>query len=441
MQTETLVRPAIAAGVSTALPTRRRYFMLALVLIATVINYVDRINISIVAPFMAKDLGFDKIEMGLIFSAFAWTYAFALLPGGYMADRFGSRITYGISLVVWSIATVFQGAVSNFSMLFGLRLTIGAMEAPAFPANSRAVTLWFPTRERGLATSIYVMGQYIGTALFSGLLLWIATTYGWKQVFYVTGGVGVIFGGIWYWKYRDPLADKHLSKEELTYIEEGGGLAQSSKERTPFNWKLVRQLFTYRQIWAICIGKFASSSALYFFLTWFPTYLMEERKMTMVKVGIFAALPYIGATVGVLLAGYFSDLLIRRNFSMSFARKAPLVIGSALGMSIVLVNFVQSNELCIAILTVAFFAQGVSAASWAAVSEVAPKELIGLTGGVTSLSANLAGIVTPIMVGFIVQSTGSFAWAFNFIGLVALMGTLSYSLLLGRLHRIVLKPV
>jgi sugar phosphate permease len=346
-----------------------------------------------------------------------------------------------VSLVTWSIATVFQGAVSNFSMLFGLRLTIGAMEAPAFPANSRAVTLWFPTRERGLATSIYVMGQYIGTALFSGLLLWIATTYGWQRVFYITGGVGVVFGGIWYWKYRDPLSDKHLSKEELAYIEEGGGLAMTSKERTPFNWKLMRQLFAYRQIWAICIGKFASSSALYFFLTWFPTYLMEERKMTMVKVGIFAALPYIGATVGVLLAGYFSDLLIRRNFSMSFARKAPLVIGSALGMSIVLVNFVQSNELCIAILTIAFFAQGVSAASWAAVSEVAPKELIGLTSGVTSLSANLAGVVTPIMVGFIVQSTGSFAWAFNFIGLVALMGTLSYSLLLGRLHRIVLKPV
>ncbi|MCW2292455.1 D-galactonate transporter [Pseudomonas sp. BIGb0408] len=430
---------AAEAVSAQSLPTRRRWFMLSLLLIATIINYVDRVNISIAAPFMAEDLGLDKIQMGLIFSAFAWTYALALVPAGFVADRFGSRLTYGVSLIGWSAVTVCQGLVSSFGALFGLRLAVGAMEAPAFPANSRAVTVWFPARERGVASSIYVCGQYLGTALFTGALLWLATTYDWRHIFYTTGAAGILFGVIWLYLYRDPMNCKKVSKEELKYIEEGGALAKSSQQRTKFNWRQVAELFRYRQVWAICIGKFASTSALYFFLTWFPTYLIEERHLTIIKVGIFAVMPFIGATIGILLAGIVSDTLIRRGYSLSFARKLPLVVGSMLGMSIVLVNFTDSNVLCIAILTLAFFAQGIASSSWAAVSEVAPKELIGLTGGVTSLAANIGGIVTPIVIGAIVQSTGSFAMAFWFIGGVALMGTLSYSLLLGRLYRIQLQ--
>jgi len=430
---------ATEAVVPRRLPTRRRWFMLSLLLIATIINYVDRVNISIAAPFMAEDLGLDKIQMGLIFSVVAWSFTLALVPAGFVADRFGSRLTYGVSLISWSAVTVCQGLVSSFGALFGLRLAVGAMEAPAFPANSRAVTVWFPARERGMASSIYVCGQYLGTALFTGALLWLATTYDWRHIFYTTGAAGIVFGVIWLYLYRDPMNCQKVSKEELQYIEEGGALAKSSQQRTKFNWRQVAELFRYRQVWAICIGKFASTSALYFFLTWFPTYLIEERNLTIIKVGIFAVMPFIGATVGILLAGIVSDLLIRRGYSLSFARKLPLVVGSMLGMSIVLVNFTDSNVLCIAILTLAFFAQGIASSSWAAVSEVAPKELIGLTGGVTSLAANIGGIVTPIVIGAIVQATGSFAMAFWFIGAVALMGTLSYSLLLGRLYRIQLQ--
>jgi D-galactonate transporter len=377
--------------------------------------------------------------MGLIFSAFAWTYAFALVPAGFIADRFGSRLTYGASLISWSAVTVCQGMAGGFASLFGLRLAIGAMEAPAFPANSRAVTVWFPARERGMASSIYVCGQYLGTALFTGLLLWLATTYDWRHVFYSTGIVGILFGIAWLYLYRDPLNCKKVSKQELDYIEAGGGLVKSSQDKNKFKWAQIAELLKYRQVWAICLGKFASTSALYFFLTWFPTYLIEERHLTMVKVGIFAVLPFIGATVGVLLAGFIADWMIRRGVSLSFARKLPLVVGSALGMSIMLVNFTDSNELCIALLTIAFFAQGIASASWAAVSEIAPKELIGLTGGITSLAANIGGIVTPIVIGQILHLTGNFAWAFWFIGGMACMGTLSYSLLLGRIYRIELK--
>ncbi|MBD1551658.1 MFS transporter [Pseudomonas typographi] len=440
----TLSQPHQAAAARDAaptrrLPTRRRWFMLSLLLIATIINYVDRVNLSIAAPFMSKDLGLDKIQMGLVFSAFAWTYAFALVPAGFVADRLGSRLAYGASLVTWSLATVGQGLVGGFASLFGLRLLVGALEAPAFPANSRAVTVWFPARERGIASSIYVCGQYLGTALFTGALMWLATSWGWRHVFYSTGVVGVVFGLAWLYLYRDPGTCKKVSAEELAYIEEGGALVKSSEQRTRFSWRQVGELMSYRQVWAICLGKFASTSALYFFLTWFPTYLIEERHMSTIKAGIFAVLPFIGATVGILLAGVVSDLLIRRGYSLSFARKLPLVVGSALGMSIVLVNFTDSNLVCIAVLTCAFFAQGIASASWAAVSEIAPKELIGLTGGITSLAANIGGIVTPIAIGAIVQTTHSFANAFWFIGAVALIGTLSYSFLLGRLYRIELK--
>jgi ACS family D-galactonate transporter-like MFS transporter len=431
--------PVLDAAIPQRLPTRRRWFMLSLLLIATIINYVDRVNISIAAPFMAKDLGLDKIEMGLIFSAFAWTYAFALVPAGFIADRFGSRFTYGLSLISWSAVTVSQGLVGGFSSLFGLRLAIGALEAPAFPANSRAVTVWFPARERGIASSIYVCGQYLGTALFTGSLLWLVTTYDWRLVFYSTGAIGVVFGIVWLFVYRDPLCCKKVSKEELKYIEDGGGLVKSSEQRTRFNWRQITELFRYRQVWAICIGKFANTSVLYFYLTWFPTYLIDERHLTTIKVGFFAVLPFIGATVGILLAGIVSDIMIRRGVSLSFARKLPLVLGSCLGMSIVLINFVDSNALCIAILTVSFFAQGIASTSWAAVSEVAPKELIGLTGGITSLAANLGGVVTPIVIGWILHVTGTFAYAFWFIGGLALIGSLSYSLLLGKIYRIQLQ--
>ena len=162
---------------------------------ATIVSYVDRTNLGIAAPFMSKELTLDKAQMGQIFAAFGLTYAFALVPGGYIADLFGSRLTYAVALVSWSLATMLQGVANSFTALFGARLAIGALEAPAFPANAQAaVTMWFPMKERGLATSVYITGQYIGTPLFAGLLLWLAQTEGWRSVFY-TRGVQVFCSG------------------------------------------------------------------------------------------------------------------------------------------------------------------------------------------------------------------------------------------------------
>jgi MFS transporter, ACS family, D-galactonate transporter len=425
----------LAASPSTSRPTYVRYVVLFFILLATIISYVDRTNLGIAAPFMSKELALDKAQMGQIFAAFGLTYAFALIPGGYIADMFGSRLTYAAALVGWSLATMIQGVASSFNTLFGARLAIGVLESPAFPANARAVTMWFPIKERGFATSVYIMGQYIGTPLFAGLLLWLAQTEGWRTIFYVTGGAGVLLGLLWYFVYQDPMQSRFANPAELAHIEAGGGLA-SNKERTPFDWTAMFRLLQQRQVLAICLGKFCSNTILVFFTTWFLTFLIEERKMTMIKVGFFQVLPFVGATAGILLAGFLSDFFIRRGVSMSAARKTPLIIGSLLASVIVLINFVTSDAAVIGILTVAFFAQGVASSSWAAVSEIAPRQYIGLTSGTTSLAANLAGISTPLAIGYILQATGSFYWALNFMGIVCLVGTFSYSFLLGRLHRI-----
>ncbi|WP_353558129.1 MFS transporter [Paraburkholderia terrae] len=427
--------PDQASYAATAKPSKVRYVVLSMLLVATILNYVDRSALGIVAPSLSKDLALDRMQMGELFAAFGLAYSFALLPGGILTDIVGSRLAYALSLVGWSCATLTQGLANSYHMLLGSRFAMGALEAPAFPSNARAVTLWFPTRERGFATSVYVMGQYIGTPLFTGLLLWISSAYGWRSVFFATGAFGIFFSLVWFRAYRDPSRHRSVNAAELQYINEGQG-RPSQKAREKFNWRIAFKLLGYRQVLAICLGKFCNNTLLVFFTTWFMTYLVEARHMSMIKVGIFQALPFMGATLGILVAGSLSDFFIRRGVSISAARKAPLIIGTLLGATIVFVNFVESNELVIAILTIAFFAQGVGSMSWAAVSEIAPPQYVGLTSSITSLAANIAGVTTPLMIGYITHHTGHFYWALNLMGAICLLGTLSYSLLLGKLSRI-----
>ena len=416
-------------------PTRVRYVVLLLLLLATILNYVDRSALGIVAPAISHDLGLGKLQMGELFAAFGAAYSIALIPGGVLADVLGVRLTYALSLAGWSLATMTQAFANGYQMLLGSRVAIGALEAPAFPSNARAVTMWFPTRERGFASSVYVTGQYIGTPMFTGLLLWIASAYGWRSVFLVNGLLGILLGAVWYAVYRAPGKHPAVNAAELDYITSGRP-QDGVPTRDRFDWAVAFRLLRYRQVLAICLGKFCNNTLLVFFTTWFMTYLVEDRHLSVIKVGIFQALPFIGATIGTLAAGYFSDFFIRRGTSMSAARKAPLIIGTVLGASIVLVNLVDSNEAMIAILTVAFFAQGIGSSSWAAVSEIAPRQYVGLTSSITSLAANLAAVTTPLMIGVVLHYTGTFVWALNLMGGICLVGAFSYSVLLGRLHRI-----
>lgn len=417
--------------------TRVRFLMLALVTIGTAINYLDRTNVAIVAPTMAKELGLGPALLGVIFSAFAWTYAVAQIPGGFLLDRLGTRITYFLSLTLWSVFTGLQGFAAGFASLLPIRLGLGLSEAPAFPTNNRVVTTWFPASERAFATSVYTTGEYVGLAFLSPVLVWMLTVWGWRTVFFASGAAGIIWAFVWLSGYRDPDESPSMNQAERDYITEGGAITRPMAGKQRLEWRQVLALLRYRRIWGICIGQFAISSTLYFFLTWFPTYLVTARHMGGIKEGFFAMLPYIAATIGVLTGGGWSDALLRRGASINVARKLPIIVGLLLASCIVGANYVQSQGAVIAILSLAFFAQGMSAISWALVSDLAPEGLLGVTGGLFNFAGNLSGIVTPLAIGFIVSATGSFVGALAFVAAVAVVGALAYIFLIGDIRRIV----
>ncbi|KRA84161.1 MFS transporter [Altererythrobacter sp. Root672] len=420
--------------------TKARLGILALISFATLLNYLDRAVMGVAAPSMTEELKISPEVMGLIFSAFSWTYAAAQIPGGIVLDRLGTRITYGASLLLWSVATFFHGIASNVGMLLGFRLALGVAEAPCFPCNSRILSTWFPQDERARANSVFAVGQYAGLAFFSPVLFWIVGAYGWRSLFFIAGGIGILFGLAMYGLYREPHQSKRANQAELEHIKAGGGLAVSaSAPSEPFSWSNVRRLLSQRQILGASIGQFCGNSTLVFFLTWFPTYLATERGMDWIKSGVYAVLPYIAASVGVLLGGYVSDVLLRRTASANIARKLPIVTGLLLASTIIAANYVDDNLIIIAIMSVAFFGQGMVNLGWTLISDVAPKQLIGLTGGVFNLCANLAGIVTPIVIGIIVGQTGSFYGALAFIGVLALVGAASYVFVIGDVKRIELQ--
>jgi MFS transporter, ACS family, D-galactonate transporter len=425
-----------ATAAASAPRTRARLAILGLITIGTMINYLDRTVISVAAPLLTKDLGLNEALMGLAFSAFSWTYAAAQIPGGILLDRIGVRLTYYWSVTLWSICTMLQGFAAGLGALVATRLALGIAEAPAFPCNSRVLSTWFPQSERARATGVYSIGQYFGLAFLSPVLFWIAGAFGWRVLFIAVGAVGVLFGFLWLAKYRDPQDSRKVNQAELDYIAAGGGLDTRGKP-TRFEWRNIAFLLRQRQILGASIGQFASNSTLVFFLTWFPTYLATERQMGWLKVGFFAVLPFIAATIGVVTGGLASDFLLRRTGSANIARKLPIVVGLGLASCIVTANFVDSDALVIAVMSVAFFGQGMCNLGWTLLTDVAPKPLIGLAGGVFNLCANLAGIVTPLVVGIIVATTGSFAWALAFIAVLALIGVLSYVLVLGDVRRVV----
>jgi ACS family D-galactonate transporter-like MFS transporter len=420
--------------------TRVRYGILALLFVGVVINYLDRANLALALPVIGVDLHLDAVQKGLILSAFGWSYVLMQIPGGIIIDRFGPRLTFAVSLFTWSVITMLQGLARNAAVLIGMRVALGITEAPAFPMNSRVVGTWFPSHERGLAIGVYTAGEFGGLAIFAPVLAIILSNWGWPAMFAICGGIGVLFAVVWFFAYRDPKQSRRVNQAEIDYIREGGGLVETVAASRRFSWADVVELLSHRQLWGIYIGQFAVGVTLWFFLTWFPSYLVTARHLSILHAGFYASIPYISAMLGVLFGGAFSDGLVRRGVSVGVARKTPVILGLLGASTIMVANYISDINVVIAVMAVAFFCQGMSNMSWTLVSEMAPRELQGLTGAVFNFFANIPSIVTPLVIGFILAATNSFNGALIFVTVVDLIGVLSYIFVIGRVYRIELKP-
>ncbi|MFS2223890.1 MFS transporter [Pantoea sp. B65] len=431
-------------------PTRSRLTILLMLFVVTAINYMDRANLAVAGSHIQGQFELSPTQLGLLFSMFTWFYAMSQIPVGYILDRVGSRILYGSAIVLWSIFTfamgfsshhLFATATSSFIMLLVCRALIGVAEAPSFPSNTKIIANWFPDHERARATAFYSSAQYIGLALLTPLLSFIVAEYGWEMSFYLSGGVGIVFGIYWLIAYRDPQHSKTANEAELTYIREGGGYGSANQQgfSSRVNWIDVKHVLRQRTIWGLFIAQFAASSTLYFFLTWFIVYLEKGLGLSIAKAGIGAMFPYLMAMAGVLCGGTLSDMLLKKGRSRTFARKLPVMSGLLVTTSIALVNFFQqSPTIAIAILSVAFFANAFSNLGWVVCSDVIPRHMIGTLGGFLNIFGNLSGIISPIVIGVILQHTNNFQYAMWYIAAVALIGFLAYLFLVGKIEVIAL---
>ncbi|WP_457104717.1 MFS transporter [Methylobacterium sp. P5_C11] len=428
--------------------TRVRLLIVAMLFAATTINYADRATISIAGPDMAKELGLSPVQMGYVFSAFAWSYVLAQIPGGWLLDRYSVKWVYAAAVALWSGFTLVQGAVGFFTgltaviLLFALRLAVGLTEAPVFPANARIVAAWFPTRERGMASAFFNSAQYFATVLFTPLMAWIVHNFGWHHVFTSMGLLGLVFAVVWLRVVDSPKNHPSMNQAERDYIEAGGALLDmdgQSRTKQGDAGRTLRQLLANRMLLGIYVGQYCITVLTYFFLTWFPVYLVKERGLSILQAGFAAVLPALCGFIGGILGGVISDLLLRRGFSLTAARKIPIVGGMLLSMSIIGCNYVQTDAVVVGLMALAFFGKGIGALGWAVVADTSPRESGGLSGGLFNTFGNTAGITTPIAIGYIVQSTGSFNGALVFVGLNALVACFCYLVVVGEIRRVELK--
>lgn len=421
--------------------SRARILIAVMLFVTVVINYLDRANLSVALPAITEEFALTPQMQGLLLSAFGWTYAALQIPGGWLIDRVSPRILYPACLILWSLATVFMGMAGGFVALIILRLLVGVFEAPAYPINNRVATAWFPDNERATAIGFYTSGQFIGLALLTPVLTWLQAISSWHWVFIASGLVGVVWGLVWYFVYREPRQMRLANAAEVERIRAGGGLVDieaetRSKTVKKFNAKDLVAVVSNRKLWGLYLGQFCLTSTLWFFLTWFPTYLVSYRGMDFIKSGFLLSLPYLAALVGVLLSGVISDWMVRRGVSMGIARKGPIIAGLLLSTAMIGANFTDSTALVIVFLSIAFFGNGFASITWSLVSALAPKRLLGMTGGMFNFIGNLSSIATPIVIGFLVTET-DFAPAFVYVTIVTIAGILSYLLLVGKVERIV----
>jgi ACS family D-galactonate transporter-like MFS transporter len=392
------------------------------------VNYVDRANLAVAAPQIEKALGIGPAQMGLILSGFFWTYAFMQMPFGWFVDRVGARIALPLAVGWWSVFTAATSVAGSVSAMFGCRLMLGIGEAGAYPSCAKLVAQWFKPAQRAIATSIFDSGSRVGSALSIPLVALIISTAGWKASFVITGLLGAVWIVGWLVIYRSPA---HGDMTGPTDVQ----LQRQPRAGEPHaSWA---SLFRHRTVWGMMLGFFCLNFVIYFFITWFPSYLVQTRGFSLKSLGTLGTIPALMSIPSGWLGGYVSDALYRRGWSLTASRKTCMVGGMLMSSVITLSAFTSNIYLMLACFGVAYGSLAFAAASiWSLPADVAPTpNHVASLSGIQNFASNLAGIVITTFTGVMVALTkGSFTIPLIVAGGFCFLGAFSYLVIVDRVE-------
>ncbi|MBV9501834.1 MAG: MFS transporter [Acidobacteriaceae bacterium] len=414
---------------------RRRWRIAVLLGIGVLINYFDRVNVSVAHDALHNEFGVSNVAFGYIVSAYNWTYAALQLPMGVLLDRFGVEAIGRISAFLWSLASFAAAVAPGVSSFVGARLLLGVGEAPTFPANAKATGYWFPRQERSFATSFFDAAAKFASGIGVPLIGIVLIHFGWRLSFAATGLVSFLYFLAFYIVYRDPKDDRGLTPEEWEFIKAGGANPDARTKQTkgaPLVY-LLRQ----RKVLGLAIGFAAYNYCFYLFLTWLPAYF-SALHMNLQHSILFTSVPWLFGTItDLLIGGWLVDVLVRRGHRETIVRQSILVGGMVLGLAVGGAAFTRNPYM--AALWISLSLGGLSAAApvaWSIPSLIAPRDSVGKIGGIVNFGNQISGIVAPIATGYFAGPTNSFSRAFGAAAVILLGGIAGYIFLLGRIEHV-----
>ena len=398
------------------------------------INYFDRIALSVAGPRLEQSFGLSPIQLGVLFSAFFWSYALLQVPAGVLLDRLGVARIGRWSAFLWTVASAATACAGGFAGILLARALLGVAEAPSFPASSKATGYWFPRAERGLSTAMFDAATKFSNVIGIPLVAVAIVHFGWRWGFWLVAALSFGYFLAFRRLYRDPSGHHSVTPEQRALLIDRGAAPEG--QHSDSSVRMLGHLLRRRKVWGLSIGFAAYGYCFFFFLTWLPGYLVQTQHMDLLTSGRFAAIPWACASVsGLLVGGRLIDHLIARGHDETRVRRGVLLAGMCTG--VVVVGAMFTTDPVVAIVWISIALSGLAAASpvcWSLPSLIAPKGGVGTLGGLMNFANNLMGVVAPIVTGYIVSTTRSFADAFAVAGLVLLAGIASFAFLLGRIE-------
>ena len=380
---------------------RLRWKMLALMLVGTIIIYIDRNVLGVLAPILKKELNFTTEQYSYVVSSFQIVYSFSQPVAGYLTDLIGPRIGYAVAALIWGTAAALHAFSTGWVSMAGFRGLLGLSEAVAMPTGTKTSILWFPPAERSIATGWFNSGSSIGAALTPPVVIWLATAYGWQPAFIITGLIAVVFSGVWYALYRDPANHPRLSPEEYTVITAGETTAVGQKPA-------LGKIFKQKKFIGIILARFLTEPAWQTFAFWIPLYMVSVRGMDIKQFALFAWLPVLASDLGCLFGGYLAPFLNKRlGMALVPSRLTVITIGAFCMVGPALISFVANPIVAILCFSLGGFAhQMLSSMMYAVVGDVFEKPEVATATGVAGMFGYLGGAMFTLVVGQLANTIG-----------------------------------